>query len=178
MNYKEINPIELPFESIPNRNLLPKASGIYFVINDLEEILYIGKSTNIQSRWQGHNISADLDNPKKCKVSYLEIKDTDLYQIYELEKYFIEKFQPKLNINSSPRVEIFKQINNFNSQLISAKDAAIKLGVSDRRIRAMIKEGKIKAQQIAGGYIIDEKDLEDVQTYGKSGRPFKKKEEK
>jgi excisionase family DNA binding protein len=60
--------------------------------------------------------------------------------------------------------------------LISAKEAAEKLGVSDRRIRAMIKEGKIKAIQIAGGYIIEEKELENVKTYGKAGRPPKAKE--
>jgi excisionase family DNA binding protein len=58
-------------------------------------------------------------------------------------------------------------------KLISAKDAAKKLGVSDRRIRAMIKEGKIKAVNIAGGYIIEETELENVKTYRKPGRPKK-----
>ncbi len=58
-------------------------------------------------------------------------------------------------------------------KLISAKDAAKKLGVTDRRIRAMIKEGKIKAVNIAGGYIIEEKELENVKTYRKAGRPRK-----
>ncbi|MDQ3179344.1 MAG: helix-turn-helix domain-containing protein [Acidobacteriota bacterium] len=58
-------------------------------------------------------------------------------------------------------------------KLISAKDAAEKLGVTDRRVRAMIKEGKIKAVNIAGGYIIEEKELENVKTYGKAGRPKK-----
>jgi excisionase family DNA binding protein len=59
--------------------------------------------------------------------------------------------------------------------LIGAKEAAEKLGVSDRRIRAMIKEGKIKAVQVAGGYVIEEKDLENVTVQGKAGRPPKDK---
>lgn len=63
-------------------------------------------------------------------------------------------------------------------KLISAKEAAEKLGVSDRRIRAMIKDGKIKAVQIAGGYIIEESELENVKTYGKAGRPPKSEETK
>ncbi len=58
-------------------------------------------------------------------------------------------------------------------KLISSKDAAEKLGVSDRRIRAMIKEGKIKAVNVGGGYVIEEKELAGVKTYGKSGRPKK-----
>ena len=58
-------------------------------------------------------------------------------------------------------------------KLISAKDAAEKLGVSDRRIRAMIKEGKIKATNVAGGYVIEESELKNVQTYRKPGRPPK-----
>jgi excisionase family DNA binding protein len=62
--------------------------------------------------------------------------------------------------------------------LISAKDAAVKLGVSDRRIRAMIKDGKIKALNVAGGYVIEESELENVKTYGKPGRPPKVKSEK
>lgn len=63
-------------------------------------------------------------------------------------------------------------------KLLSAKDAAEKLGVSDRRIRAMIKEGKIKATNVAGGYVIEEKELENVTTYKKPGRPPKAKESK
>ncbi|MBA3601133.1 MAG: helix-turn-helix domain-containing protein [Acidobacteria bacterium] len=59
-------------------------------------------------------------------------------------------------------------------KLMSAKAAAEKLGVSDRRIRAMIKEGKIKAVNVGGGYVIEESELENVKTYGKAGRPIKK----
>ncbi len=58
-------------------------------------------------------------------------------------------------------------------KLISAKDAAEKLGVSDRRIRAMIKEGKIKAVNVGGGYVIEESELKNVQIHGKAGRPKK-----
>ena len=63
-------------------------------------------------------------------------------------------------------------------KLLSVKDAAKRLGVSDRRIRAMIKEGKIKALNIAGGYVIEESELEGVKTYGKPGRPKKESSKK
>ncbi|MCD9186700.1 MAG: helix-turn-helix domain-containing protein [Pyrinomonadaceae bacterium] len=59
--------------------------------------------------------------------------------------------------------------------LLSVKDAAEKLGVSDRRIRAMIKEEKIKAVQVGSGYVIEESELEKVKVYKKAGRPPKSK---
>jgi len=61
----------------------------------------------------------------------------------------------------------------YLASLISAKDAAAKLGVSDRHIRAMIKEGKIKAVNVGGGYVIEEKELKNVKIFGKAGRPKK-----
>lgn len=62
-------------------------------------------------------------------------------------------------------------------KLIGAKEAAEKLGVSDRRVRAMIKEGKIKAVNVGGGYVIEESELENVKVHGKAGRPAKVKSE-
>ncbi len=62
-------------------------------------------------------------------------------------------------------------------KLISTDDAAKKLGVTGRRIRQLIDEGKLPAQHIGGGYVIDESALEGVKIYGKAGRPPKVKAE-
>jgi len=62
-------------------------------------------------------------------------------------------------------------------KLISTDDAAKKLGVSGRRIRQLIDEGKLPAQHVGGGYVIDESELEGVKVYGKAGRPPKPKVE-
>jgi excisionase family DNA binding protein len=62
-------------------------------------------------------------------------------------------------------------------KLISTDDAAKKLGVTGRRIRQLIDEGKLPAQHIGGGYVIDESALEGVKIYGKAGRPPKAKAE-
>jgi excisionase family DNA binding protein len=72
-----------------------------------------------------------------------------------------------------PIAEQFFVMYILHMNLISAKDAAERLGVSDRRIRAMIKEGKIKAVNVGGGYVIEEKELENVKTFRKAGRPRK-----
>lgn len=58
-------------------------------------------------------------------------------------------------------------------KLISTEDAAKALGVSDRRVRQLIDEGKLPAQTIGGTYVINEADLDAVKVYGKAGRPPK-----
>ncbi|HEX7176404.1 MAG TPA: excisionase family DNA-binding protein [Pyrinomonadaceae bacterium] len=56
-------------------------------------------------------------------------------------------------------------------KLISTDEAAERLGVSGRRVRQLIDEGKLAAQYVGGGYVIDETALEGVKVYGKPGRP-------
>ena len=58
-------------------------------------------------------------------------------------------------------------------KLISTDEAAERLGVSGRRVRQLIDEGKLSAQYVGGGYVIDESALEGVPVYGKPGRPRK-----
>ena len=57
--------------------------------------------------------------------------------------------------------------------LLSTKQAAEKLNVSPIRVRQLIREKKLKAKLVGRDYVIVEKDLETVQTYGKAGRPKK-----
>ncbi|MBS1796782.1 MAG: helix-turn-helix domain-containing protein [Acidobacteria bacterium] len=56
--------------------------------------------------------------------------------------------------------------------LISSKVAANKLGVSLRRVQALITSGKLPAQKIGNSYVIKEKDLELVRVRI-AGRPSK-----
>lgn len=60
--------------------------------------------------------------------------------------------------------------------LITTKDAAEKLGVSMRRITALIKDGRLPSQQIGREHLIKESDLELVRER-KVGRPAKVKAE-
>jgi excisionase family DNA binding protein len=56
---------------------------------------------------------------------------------------------------------------------LNTQQAAEKKGVTVRRIRALIDEGKLKAEKVGRDWIIEESELEKIQTYGKSGRPKK-----
>lgn len=56
--------------------------------------------------------------------------------------------------------------------VIGTKEAAENLGVSQQRVQALIKSGRLPAQLVGRDYIIQESDLELVRER-KTGRPQK-----
>ncbi len=56
-------------------------------------------------------------------------------------------------------------------KLLNTAEAAEALGVSARRVRALIDAGTLAAHQIGREYAIEESALNAVRTYGKAGRP-------
>jgi excisionase family DNA binding protein len=62
-------------------------------------------------------------------------------------------------------------------ELLTTKQAAEKLGVSDARVRAMIKAGQLPAQKFGHVHMINEDDLKLVKDR-KVGRPRKAQTEK
>ena len=58
--------------------------------------------------------------------------------------------------------------------LLTTKDVAEKLGVSVRRVQAMITDGNLPATKLGRDYVIKESDLKFVKDR-KPGRPPKKK---
>lgn len=58
-------------------------------------------------------------------------------------------------------------------KLLNTAETAEQLGVSVRRVRQLIAEGKIVAHNLGRDYAIQESALADVKVYRKSGRPPK-----
>lgn len=56
-------------------------------------------------------------------------------------------------------------------RLLTTNEAAEKLGVSVRRVRALITAGTLKAHQLGREYAIEESALAQVTVYRKPGRP-------
>jgi excisionase family DNA binding protein len=59
------------------------------------------------------------------------------------------------------------------SKLIGTKEAALKLGVSLRRVQQLVETGTLPSKRIGRDYLIQEKDLSKVTIHGKPGRPKK-----
>lgn len=62
------------------------------------------------------------------------------------------------------------------ASLLSTKEAAEKLSVSERRVLALITLGRLPAQKVGRDWIIDESSL-DLVAERKPGRPKKEAEE-
>lgn len=58
--------------------------------------------------------------------------------------------------------------------ILNTSEAAERLGVSTRRVLALIEEGKLEAKKIGRDYAIEEKALAAVTVYRKPGRPPQK----
>ncbi|MDQ3064419.1 MAG: helix-turn-helix domain-containing protein [Acidobacteriota bacterium] len=57
--------------------------------------------------------------------------------------------------------------------LIGTKEASGRLGISQKRVQALIKNGQLPAQKVGRDWLIKENDLEKV-AERKVGRPAKK----
>lgn len=57
--------------------------------------------------------------------------------------------------------------------LITTAEAAQRLGVTDRRVRQMIKDNLLQGQKVGRDYLIDEDSLEAAKERPKPGRPAK-----
>lgn len=84
--------------TLRQRASLPSASGIYFVTDERNNLLYIGKATNLQSRWAGtgHHRYKQLARKglDKITLSYVLAPVTELD---DLERQYIESLKPLLN---------------------------------------------------------------------------------
>lgn len=74
---------------------LPETSGVYFVVDKSNKILYIGKSVNLRQRWIFHHRFHMANQISECRVFFFETpKDVS---IDSLEESLIDIFRPEWN---------------------------------------------------------------------------------
>lgn len=93
---------KLPNTSFKTKQNLPTDSGIYYVIDDNnQQILYIGQSININSRWRGmghhrdHQLMSIMRNRKTTLTIYYEYVEIESLDIIEQKR--INEYNPLLN---------------------------------------------------------------------------------
>ena len=90
-----IDPLELPSVPLLNRKKLYRWGGVYFLIRDKRDILYIGQSSLIKDRWNQHQSLRYLsdDEQQRSRIHWLESNEN----LKQLEAIFIHRFHPPLN---------------------------------------------------------------------------------
>ncbi len=91
-----IDPFKLPSLPLTWNRALPKCAAIYFVISENKQILYIGSTVNLNSRWFRHERCRELANTGNVKIAWFQVSDISI--LTELESQSIRSYQPSLNI--------------------------------------------------------------------------------
>lgn len=90
--------LNFPKVSLEMKDLLPECSGIYYVVDQNNVIIYIGQAKNLKKRWQGnshHRINQlKATRKREFHLYYEKVSESQLDQI---EKSLIQKYQPELN---------------------------------------------------------------------------------
>lgn len=86
-----IDPVSLNSIRFQDKESLPGISAVYFV-HDQSQVLYVGSTKHLGVRWKSHHSKDKI--PASCWISWIECKENDLN---DMEKFFYEKFSPKLN---------------------------------------------------------------------------------
>ncbi len=93
-------PLNLPSVPLLERHNLPRCQSIYFVLED-GQVLYIGRTVNLNQRWAVHHILPQLKMRKgEVRIAWLECSVAEL--LPEIETGLIEHFQPLLNVVKNP----------------------------------------------------------------------------
>lgn len=87
---------QLPSCKLKCRNALPRTSGVYLLVDNFGEIVYIGRSDHIQRRWKRHPILAILELPEENYLIYYHLTNPTKSNS-SIERDFIDEFKPKYN---------------------------------------------------------------------------------
>jgi len=97
----ELDIFSLPSVSMAELPSLPQCGGIYFIVNETQEVLYIGQSVNICGRWRSHHIHHAVCAPDNVEESsrfraYWLVMAEESERL-KLEIALIRHFSPTLN---------------------------------------------------------------------------------
>ena len=126
--------LNLPKVGLEAKELLPKHSGIYYVIDENQLVWYIGKAKNIYKRWQGkaHHRIYQLKQLKHKNFSIF-YERINIYQLDTREKQQINKYAPHLN-NSPVKSKKVRPTETLLRETISKiSEFAFILGVEPPR---------------------------------------------
>lgn len=93
---------------LSHRHLLPECPAIYFVLDPENRVLYIGRATNLLSRWKGHHRCEQLQRIHKktpVRLAWLDYSQTP-HLLAQVEDEFIQHYQPLLNLTQVPAKQI------------------------------------------------------------------------
>jgi excinuclease UvrABC nuclease subunit len=141
------NPSAIELKSLPaialeEKAKLPPHPGIYFAIDSLGTVQYIGLAINVRNRWNNHHRFNQLKLIGGVRIAYLYVDAPEL--LPEIETALIQHFQPLLNFT---HIEENNRINlklNFNIR----KQVKTQANLNNRRESGQIERMVVELEAL------------------------------
>ena len=116
------------------RQMLPEYSAIYYVLDETNNVWYIGKAKNIRKRWQGkahHRIyQLEVQRKQHFTIYYEQVSES---QLDSIEKQRIKKYHPHLNASPVKPKKVRPTETLLRKTVVAIADFAFILGVEPPR---------------------------------------------
>ncbi len=126
--------LQLPKMTLQAKQLLPEYSGIYYVLDESNNVWYIGQAKNIRKRWQGksHHRIYQLEAQKKkhFTIYYEQVAES---QLDSIEKQRVENYHPHLNSSPVKTKKVRPAETLLRETIAMIADFAFLLGVDPPR---------------------------------------------
>lgn len=139
--------LDLSCIKLQEKHLLPSYSGIYYVIDNQQSIWYIGRSINLQNRWNSvrghHRYSQLLSISRQEDINlFIYYKQESQNRLKRLEKIQIEQYQPILNYTRVLKKGFNTQKKLFEHTFIRSKGNYLNTSL---KILSIDKANKLKS---------------------------------
>jgi hypothetical protein len=110
---EQINIADLPSIPIAERRNLPDISGVYLALSKDNQVLYVGQSKSVRSRWRQHSKEKEI-KPFCERIAWIPVEDG---QRLEVEKNLINVFKPDFNLDVGRKPSGDEPRHMFNTRL-------------------------------------------------------------
>lgn len=132
---------------------LPTESGVYFLVSNTGEFLYVGKSINTRRRWMTHHRLTQAQSEEGCSLKWMLVP-TDILDA--TESLYIKKFNPKWNKKASvKRKYVAVKVPPYTKRIAKIGAVATRMSMAEFIDSAV------------AGYLERNKDLFDADTLNK-----------
>lgn len=138
INPTAVNPRLLPCLPLAARSRLPQIRGIYFVLNAHNEVLYIGQSKNLRSRWlnRTHHRYNELAHLNDLRLAYLKVTGSN--PLSPIERALVDYFKPRMNNKAGPACRVQPQRSDPEQRYWRFRSLMVRKRMSSEQLAKLI----------------------------------------
>jgi excinuclease UvrABC nuclease subunit len=109
----------LPSVAFEHRHTLPDLMAIYIVVDGSGNVLYVGSTESLRTRWKSHHRRFQIKHVNQARVHWFEINDP--LSLRKTEAEWINQLSPSLNrqpVTGAPTVMIATLVSFATKQTL------------------------------------------------------------